>query len=61
MGFFSPEHETTPSVPGTPFGQERILLIDDDKLHRTCLKELLEYQGYACLEAINGVKGLEAL
>lgn len=61
MGFFSPDHEPTPSVPGAALSQERILLIDDDNQHRTCLKELLEYQGYACLEAINGVKGLEVL
>jgi len=61
MGFFSHEHEATPSAQGTGLNQERILLIDDDNLHRMCLKELLECRGYLCLEAINGVKGLETL
>ncbi|MFA9562996.1 MAG: response regulator, partial [Nitrospirota bacterium] len=41
--------------------QERILLIDDDDLHRSCVKEFLERRGYACLEAGNGVIGLDVL
>jgi len=61
MGFFSLAHDATPSAPGPAFSQERILLVDDDDLHRTCLKEFLEYRGYVCLEAVNGVKGLEVL
>ena len=61
MGFFSLAHGATPSVLGTALSQERILLVDDDDLHRTCLKKSLEFQGYVCLEAVNGMKGLEAL
>lgn len=61
MAFFSLAHDAPPSVPGTALSQERILLVDDDDLHRTRLKELLEFQGYVCLEAVNGVKGLEAM
>jgi two-component system chemotaxis response regulator CheY len=61
MDFFSLTHNATASAPITALSQERILLVDDDDLHRTCLKEFLEYRGYVCLEAVNGVKGLEAL
>jgi two-component system chemotaxis response regulator CheY len=61
MAFFSLAHDAIPSVPDTALSQERILLVDDDNLHRTCLKESLEFQGYVCLEAVNGMKGLEAL
>jgi len=38
-----------------------ILLVDEDQLHRTCLKEFLERRGYGCLEAANGGKGLDVL
>jgi two-component system chemotaxis response regulator CheY len=61
MGFFSLTHDATASIPDTALNQLRILLVDDDELHRTCLKEVLEYRGYVCLEAVNGVKGLEVL
>ena len=54
---------TKPSVaaPGTTLSHECILLVDDDDLHRSCLKECLERRGYVCLEAVNGVKGLDVL
>jgi len=41
--------------------QDTILLVDDDDLHRSCVKEFLERRGYACLEAENGVRGLDVL
>ena len=54
---------TQPSAatPEVPLSQECILLVDDDGLHRSCLKEFLERQGYMCLEAVNGVAGLQVL
>ncbi|MEX0830348.1 MAG: response regulator [Nitrospirales bacterium] len=57
MDIFSLTHQPTKS--STAFPQESILLVDDDDLHRSCLKEFLERRGYFCLEAVNGVKGLE--
>jgi len=60
MDIFSlTHHSTAPAVPVTTLSQERILLIDDDDLHRSCVKEFLERRGYACLEAENGVTGLD--
>jgi len=41
--------------------KDRILLVDDDQPHRSCLKEFLECRGYICSEAGNGVEGLEVL
>jgi two-component system chemotaxis response regulator CheY len=54
---------TQPSAvaPATTLSQECILLVDDDDLHRSCLKEFLERRGYTCLEAENGVTGLHVL
>ena len=54
---------TQPSVadPDTALSPECILLVDDDDLHRSCLKEFLERRGYVCLEAVNGVMGLHVL
>ena len=54
---------TQPSVadPDTALSPECILLVDDDDLHRSCLKEFLERRGYVCLEAVNGMKGLQVL
>lgn len=54
---------TQPSAaaPVAPLNQECILLVDDDDLHRSCLKEFLERHGYMCLEAVNGVAGLQVL
>lgn len=54
------QHSQKPTPPTSP-DKERILLVDDDQLHRTCLKEFLERRGYVCLEAANGVEGLEVL
>ncbi len=45
----------------TTVSQERILLVDDDELHRSCLKEFLTRRGYLCTEAENGVTGLDML
>lgn len=50
--------KTTPSKLPT---KDRILLVDDDRIHRTCLKEFLEGRGYVCSEAGNGLEGLEIL
>ena len=41
--------------------QGHVLLVDDDKLHRSCLKAFLTRRGYTCIEAENGVKGLDVL
>jgi len=60
MDIFSLTHHST-TATGTALRPESILLVDDDDLHRTCLKEFLERRGYTCLEAVNGVKGLEVL
>ena len=49
-----------PEAPKAPI-KDRILLVDDDQHHRTCLKEFLELRGYVCSEAGNGVEGLEVL
>ena len=49
----SPLHKTVPP--------ECILLVDDDNLHRSCLKEFLEGRGYVCVEATNGLRGLDVL
>ena len=54
---------TQPSAadPDTALSPECILLVDDDDLHRSCLKEFLERRGYVCLEAVNGMMGLDVL
>ena len=41
--------------------KEKILVVDDDQAHRTCLKDFLEIRGYVCLEAENGVQALQVL
>ena len=61
MDIFSLTHPPRSSVPGVKVNPERILLVDDDDLHRSCLKEFLTRQGYVCVEAENGEKGLEVL
>jgi len=62
MDIFSlTHHSTARSAPVATLSQERILLLDDDNLHRSCVKEFLEQRGYACLEAENGVTGLDVL
>ncbi|MGV7227510.1 MAG: response regulator [Nitrospirales bacterium] len=62
MDIFSlTQHSTAPAAQIPTLSQERILLIDDDDLHRSCVKEFLERRGYACLEAENGVIGLDVL
>ena len=38
---------------------KKILIIDDDKIFRVILKELLIKEGYSFIEAVNGEKGLE--
>ena len=40
---------------------ESILLVDDDVMHRTCLREILCLRGYTCIEAANGAIALEKL
>ena len=53
--------QSSETVPDMPLSHECILLVDDDDLHRSCLKEFLERRGYVCLEAVNGVAGLRIL
>jgi len=60
MDIFSLTHQTT-TATSTGQRPESILLVDDDNLHRSCLKEFLERRGYVCLEATNGMKGLDVL
>jgi CheY-like chemotaxis protein len=59
MDIFSLTQQSTTTRTNSALRQESILLVDDDDLHRSCLKEFLERRGYLCLEAVNGVKGLE--
>lgn len=47
------------SVTRTPV--LRVLVVEDDGLHRHLLRVALENQGYQCLEAENGLIGLEKL
>jgi CheY-like chemotaxis protein len=54
------QYSPKPIPPKSPV-KDRILLVDDDQLLRTCLKEFLELRGYVCSEAKNGVEGLEIL
>ncbi len=62
MDLFShTQSSTAEPITVTTMSQERILLVDDDELHRSCLKEFLTRRGYVCLEAENGVIGLEIL
>ncbi len=61
MDIFSLIHQPEALAPRTSPSQGRILLIDDDTLHRSCLKEFLEWRGYQCEEAANGVEGLNVL
>ncbi|MCB9772964.1 MAG: hypothetical protein H6750_01390 [Nitrospiraceae bacterium] len=52
------QHSPKSGPPKVPI-KDRILLVDDDRHHRTCLKEFLELRGYVCSEAGNGVEGLQ--
>ncbi len=62
MDIFSlTQSSTVEPAPVTIVSQERILLVDDDELHRSCLKEFLERRGYVCVEAENGLVGLDML
>ena len=61
MDIFSLTQQFPGSASHTTLNSEHILLVDDDDLHRSCLKEFLELRGYLCLEAENGVEGLEVL
>ena len=61
MDIFSLAHQSASSTTNAILSQGRILLVDDDELHRSCLKEFLERRGYMCEEAVNGVEGLKVL
>ena len=61
MDIFSLTQTSSPSAPVKTLGLDRILLVDDNDLHRTCLREFLEQRGYCCIEAENGAIGLEVL
>ena len=41
--------------------RHHILLVDDDTAVRRCVRLFLEFQGYACTEATNGIQALEEL
>ena len=60
MDIFSLTYRST-TATSTTLTPEKILLVDDDELHRSCLKEFLGRRGYVCVEAENGVRGLEVL
>jgi len=61
MGLFNVTQASLTSASGTAMNLGHILLVDDDNLHRSCLKEFLERRGYECVEAGNGVIGLDVL
>ncbi len=61
MNILSISQQSPKPIPHKSPVKDRILLIDDDQPHRTCLKEFLELRGYVCSEASNGVEGLEIL
>lgn len=61
MGLFNVTQASLTSASGTAMNLGHILLVDDDNLHRSCLKEFLERRGYECVEAENGVIGLDVL
>ena len=61
MDIFSLTPTSRPSISLATFVPEPILLVDDDELHRSCLKEFLERRGYVCVEAINGLEALDVL
>ncbi len=61
MDLFGLTQYSKPTEPVTIVGQERILLVDDDDLHRACLKEFLGRRSYVCLEAVDGITALEVL
>ncbi len=54
-------HQSTPTTFPNKHISDRIVLVDDDPPHRTCLKKFLELRGYVCLEASNGVDALDIL
>ncbi len=49
------------ALPLTKEPTHHILLVDDDTAVRRCVRLFLEFQGYACTEAINGGRALEEL
>lgn len=60
------EHNTSGHPPSSehPFNHPkilRVLIVEDDGLSRYLLRMALENQGYECLEAENGLRGLEKL
>ncbi len=61
MDIFSHLRHSSESAQATAATPEQILLVDDDDLHRSCLREFFERRGYVCVEAENGVRGLEVL
>jgi two-component system chemotaxis response regulator CheY len=61
MKTFGFSHKPAPIRPSSPSAQDPILLVDDDHLHRTCLKEFLHLRGYRCLEACQGKEALEMI
>ncbi len=61
MDIFSLTHSSSTLPQSTTLNPERILIVDDDTLHRSCLREFLEGRGYVCVEAENGVAGLDLI
>ena len=61
MNTFGISRKTSPTRSALPYAQSPILLVDDDRLHRTCLKEFLHLRGHRCLEACQGKEALETI
>jgi two-component system, chemotaxis family, chemotaxis protein CheY len=58
----SSEHPSPSSSPASNQKEgPRVLVVEDDGLNRHLLRIALEGQGYQCLEAENGLRGLEKL
>lgn len=41
--------------------REPILIVDDDAMTRECIRQYLEFHGYDCVEAANGVEAIRRL
>ena len=50
-----------PPLPTTRNTTPLVLIVDDSRAVRVFVRELLEQAGYAVIEAVDGVTGLEVL
>ena len=55
----TPMVETTEPVKRMRGGTETLLIVDDEKLIRALLRDILEYQGYTLIEAENGEEAVK--